>query len=46
MVMVHGDQAKLMLIFMLGLIKTIKKVATEDMFGLTDVFMKEISHKM
>lgn len=45
MVMVHGDQPKSMLMFMLVLIKMIKKVDMEDMFGRMGVFMKEISHK-
>lgn len=42
----HGNQPKLILIFMWDHMRTIKKVDMEDIFGLMDAFMKVIFQKM
>ncbi len=44
--MVLGNQPKIMQIFTLVLMKTIKRVDTDDMYGPMDVSMKETLLKM
>lgn len=44
--MVVGNLPRLMEIFMLELIRTIKKADMEDMYGQTDVFTRETFLKM
>ncbi len=44
--MVLGNQPKIMQMFTLVPMKTIKKVDMDDMCGLMDVFMKETLLKM